>query len=189
MFAHEAGERMGVIVAAALLGFACPAGEAGCGNAIDVHTTTSPTADFSRYHTFTIGASERVPTRYHEASRATQAEQRAQELVTEILQSKGYRLTPNADLVVRISAELRHRQVPIPMAPPLPGSPPAETWSTEDGAGEILEGALVVDVYDGATGALLWHGAATAFIDPDRFDDDRLRRGVAEVMSTFPERR
>jgi hypothetical protein len=188
MSAHEAGERMRVIVLAALLGLTCPAGEAGCGNAIHVHTTTSPTADFSRYQTFTIGAPERAPTRFHEAPRATQAEQRAQELVTDILQSKGYRLTPNADLVVRIAAGLRPRQVPIPMAPPLPGSPPAETWSTENPPGEILEGALVVDVYDGATGALLWHSAATAFIDPDRFDDDRLRRGVAEVMSTFPER-
>jgi hypothetical protein len=188
MPAYKTEKRTRVIVLTALLGLACPVTQAACGEAIDVHTKTSPTAEFSRYQTLAIGAPERVPTRYHEAPRATRAEQRAQELVTDILQSKGYRLAPNADLVVRIAAGVRHREVPIPLAAPLPGSPPTDPWFIEDEAGEILEGALVVAVYDGATGALLSHGAARAFIDPERFDDERLRRGLAKVMSQFPER-
>ncbi len=165
------------------------AGCAGCGNAIDVHTNTAPAADFSRYQTFGFGPPEAVSAHYGEAQRTDEAQLRTQALVSEILQSKGYRPAAPPDLVVRLAAGIRRKAMPFPLAAPAPGSSPADPWFRENEADEILEGALVVDVYDRASGALLWHGAARAFIDPDHFDEERLRRGVAAIMNSFPARR
>jgi len=183
------GDFMQAALSRVLLGLALMASGLGCGNAIDVHTRTAPNADFARYQTFAFGPPESAPVRYQESVRATVAERRTEDFVAEVLVSKGYKPAPNADLTVRIAAGVRRKELPIPLAPPAPGSTPGQTWLPENEAGEILEGALVVDVYETATGTLLWHGAANAWIDPDRFDEARLRRGVTEVMSSFPERR
>jgi hypothetical protein len=116
------------------------------------------------------------------------AEARTQPLVTEILQSKGYVLADHPDLTVRIAAGLREKHVPFPLAAPPPGGP-NDAWFKKNLAAEILEGSLVIDVYETASGTLLWHGGARAALDPEHFDEDRLRRAVVQVMSSFPERR
>jgi hypothetical protein len=161
----------------------------GCGNAINMHTVASPYADFARYQTFTFGPPQGAPYRYTESERTTRAEQLTEEMVTAILGSKGYARAVPADLTIRIAAGLRRKQVPILLPAPPPGGPPNETWFTEKEGAEILEGALVIDVYESASGSLVWHGAAQAAIDPDHFDEERLRRAVSEVMSSFPARR
>jgi tRNA A37 threonylcarbamoyladenosine dehydratase len=53
---------------------------------------------------------------------------------------------------------------------------------------EIVEGALVIDVFDAATSEFVWRGTASARIDPEKVDVARIRRAVSEVLARFPRR-
>jgi hypothetical protein len=62
----------------------------------------------------------------------------------------------------------------------------ATEWVPDDEDADFVEGSLVIDAFDGATGGKVWHGAARAEIDPDHIDDAPLQRSVAKLLTSFP---
>lgn len=161
---------------------------AACTTTVDVHTKVSPTADFSRYGSFSFGPTEAPPDSYATSSRSPDVEERVQTIVSRVLQSKGYVPADKPGIVVRIAAGVHTAAERWPMFVPRP--PPArDSWFTENEEQEILEGALVIDVYDAENQELLWHGAAHAEIDPDHVDEQLIERSVAQILTTFPARR
>lgn len=170
------------------LAFLWPLTVAACTTTVDVHTKVSPTADFSRYGSFSFGPSEGPPDPYATSSRSADVEQRVQTIVSRVLQGKGYVPADKPGIVVRIAAGVHRAAERLPMYVPRP--PPArDSWFTENEEEEILEGALVIDVYDAESQELVWHGAAHAEIDPDHVDEQLIERTVAQILKTFPARR
>jgi hypothetical protein len=47
---------------------------------------------------------------------------------------------------------------------------------------------LIIDVFDTATGGMVWHGAARVVIDPTAIDDALLERATTAILATFPAR-
>jgi hypothetical protein len=58
----------------------------------------------------------------------------------------------------------------------------------DDERQDLVEGAFVIDTFDGQTHRMLWHGSAREVIDPSRANYDRLHRAVQKVMASFPAR-
>ena len=89
------------------------------------------------------------------------------------------------DLNVEIGAGRREATVAPILPIPLPSGRQAariEASERED----IAEGALIIDVVNTATQALVWHGAARVVMEPSAIDDALLARATAAILSTFP---
>ncbi len=178
-----------LLLAVNLAVFALAFGASGCSSAIDVHTATSPNTTFERYHTFTFD-----PAGVESGNSARSAEVRSHivEDVQANLQSRGYAPAtgPKADFVVRIETGRR----PLATGEPAQPLPPAEQTDIpyfgflDDERQDLVEGAFVVDAFDGETHRLLWHASAREVIDPTRANYDRLHHAVEKVMASFPAR-
>lgn len=98
---------------------------------------------------------------------------------------------------MRIEVGRRQANAPLPnsvgLDPSYPGyqgdyipvDPPYHGFLDQEDQ-ELIEGAIVIDAFEGKTHELLWHGFARALVQPDKIDYDRLRRTVESVLSAFP---
>jgi hypothetical protein len=141
-----------------------------------VDTAVSPTASFDRYRTFSIGLTERSPLDEPVTARALDAQTRLRALIVDALEAKGYAAAAGgqrADLVVKYASATHE----------VPAS--KNDWHPENPE-LVLEGSIVVDVFDSASGVELWQGRIAAPVDRHRIDDVILRRGVDRVLASFP---
>ena len=153
-----------------------------CTSAISTHSARSPTARFSGYRTFGFDSLASAPSRYVPSARSAEVRSRVRQQASKLLEAKGYvvAVDSKADLVIRVAAGRREQEISHPH--------PAPRWLEEDEEEDFVEGAFVIDAFDAATDELVWHGSARAEVDPNRIDDERLRRAVTSVMASFPSR-
>ena len=164
----------------------------GCSPAIDVHTATSPNTTFERYHTFAFDPAGVESGNSGNSARSAEVRSHIVEDVQADLQSRGYAPAtgPKADFVVRIETGRR----PLATGEPAQPLPPVEQTEIpyfgflDDERQDLVEGAFVVDAFDGETHRLLWHASAREVIDPTRANYDRLHSAVEKVMASFPAR-
>jgi hypothetical protein len=144
------------------------------------HTATNPAGAFEAYKTFYFGASEGPPAGYEWSPRTTEVQRRARTLISLALTERGYREVPaKGDILIMFGSG--RREVSVHGVSGL-----GTGWLPDDEDRDFVEGALVIDAFDGAVGNKIWHGAAQASIDPDRTDEQQLRRAVETLVASFP---
>jgi hypothetical protein len=158
-----------------------------CSPLLDVHGGAVGVVDVSGRSVFSIGAPTGTPPGYTGSGRADEVVRRAGVIAARILVSKGctVRREGLGDLNVEIGAGRREATVAPILPIPLPSGRQAariEASERED----IAEGALIIDVVNTATQALVWHGAARVVMEPSAIDDALLERATAAILSTFP---
>jgi hypothetical protein len=89
---------------------------------------------------------------------------------------------------VQIATGRRERVTERTVFIPRP-KPTRPGWFEEHEEAEFVEGILVIDVLDGKSRGLLWHGAASVEINPEKIDDQLLKRATARVLVSFPSSR
>ena len=160
-----------------------------CSPILDVHGRAVGAVDVSRRSTFSVGETAGTPPRYVRSDNTDEVVRRAGLFAARILVIKGYTLDKDrpSDLKVRIGAGRREEAVASEFLMPRPS--PNQTGRIETSELEdITAGALVIDVFDGVTGAMVWHGAARIVIDPAKIDDALLERATTAILATFPAR-
>jgi len=154
-----------------------------CAPAMNVHSARSPSARFDTYRTFGFDTTQSVPNQYAPSPRSAEVRVRARQQATAIFQAKGYVLMEAGlpDFVVRIAAGRRERDIRLPQ-------PTRVDWLAEDEEEDFVEGAFVIDAFDGRSHELVWHCSGRAAVDPDRINYEQLERDVASALSAFPAR-
>jgi hypothetical protein len=140
----------------------------------------NPGASFDRYKTFSVAPAERPPNDYQSSWATPEVRRRVVPLVTAALTARGYLpASGEGDFVVVCGSGRRTVH---------PGELDYATnaWLPDDEDTDLVVGALVIDAFDAATGVRIWHGADQVKIDPDRIDEGRLERSVAEIFALFP---
>lgn len=182
----------------------------GCTSTADIHAIQSPSAHFDQYRTIAFDSAEGPPKVYSTSPNSANVWTHVKETTSHVLADRGYVLAApgQADLVLRIEVGRRQTAAapptaqvgPSPMEPgpvgPIPTDPgrnpdylpvsPPYHGSFDQEDQELVEGALVIDAFDGKTHALLWHGFVRAVIQPDKVDYDQLQRDVESVLASFP---
>ena len=181
---------------AALLG-ATPA----CASAVDVHTIQAPAAHFDQYRTVAFDMSAEAPSEYVASPRSEDVRTRIHETAATLLRDRGYvgAEKEHADLVVKIEAGRRERRIRAPSetsislpttTPPVEpenaGVVPSYHGQLDEEERDFVEGAFVIDAFDGKTHELVWHGSARTEVRPGPVDYDRLRHAVESVLASFP---
>jgi uncharacterized protein DUF4136 len=179
-----------------------------CTSAVDIHSLRSPAAHFERYRTFAFDVRAQAPNKYETSARSADVRDHVQQIAASILQSRGYILSPieQADLIVRVEAGRRQYKIPMSTGTmPLGGGVaglsaqtgdgnvpgPAEVEATYHGQLDqeeldFVEGAFVIDAFDGKTRDLLWHGFARTEVTPGPVDYARVRQATESVLASFP---
>jgi hypothetical protein len=143
------------------------------------HSSALSTAPFDQYRTFSFGSDESAPEGAHTSSRTLEARRRAREAITTALVAKGYSTSEaKGDFVVmfgtgRMDEDFIRR-------------PSHADWLDEDEDEDFTVGALVIDMFDGANGGQIWHGASRVEINPDKVDPGLVQRSVYDVLKSFP---
>jgi hypothetical protein len=183
-------------------------GAARCTSAVDIHAIRSPTAHFDHYRTIAFDVSPKAPSKYEASPRSADVRDHVRKAAESILLRDGYALAPieRADLIVTIEAGRREHRIPMSTGTmPLGGGVaglstpagegnapgPAEVESTYHGQLDqeeldLVEGAFVIDAFDGRSHELLWHGFARSEVPPGPVDYERLRRATESVLASFP---
>ena len=164
----------------------------GCASSADVHTAASPNATFERYRTFTFDRPQAASGSSTSSPPSEEVRGHIEEDVESSLKGLGYTpsIGPRGDFVVRIETGRR----PLATGEASQTPPPVEQTEIpyfgflDDERQDLVEGAFVIDTFDGQTHRLLWHGSAREVIDPSRANYDRLHRAVQKVMASFPAR-
>jgi len=170
-----------------------------CASASDIHAIQSPGAHFELYRTVSFDPGQMPPGAYSTSPQSVDVWQHVREAATGVLESRGYVLAApdKADLVVRIQVGRRQTTAPVTspigLQPTYPGYvpdylpvvPPYHGYFDQEGQ-ELVEGAFVIDAFDGKTHQLLWHGFARAVVRPEKVDYDHLGRDVESVLASFP---
>jgi hypothetical protein len=154
-----------------------------CTHAINVHSATSPTARFDTYRTFAFRIMENAPRLYRASALSAEVCQRVQVQASEALEAKGYHETtePKPDLILWVGAGRREQETQH-------DEPHNAPWINEREEEDFVEGAFVIDAFDGVNHEQVWHGSARTEVDPGRIDSELLRRAVQSVMARFPAR-
>lgn len=146
----------------------------------NLHTASNPASSFDGYRTFSFGTSEGPPAGYQTSPRSAEVHRRLQPLIVSALTQRGYVPVPEkGDIFIMFGSG--RRDVSIHESSSVTGE-----WLPDDENEDFVEGSLVIDAFDAATNNKVWHGASRANIDPDRIDDQRLKRSVQELLSSFP---
>jgi len=134
-------------------------------------SVTAPNANFANYRTFSFGLSEKPKEGYQVTARSLEVERRLRAVVSKAMIARGYTEdTAKTDFVIRLAA----------------GNGEGPNPTVERAVTPPAEGFIAIDVYDSATGSMVWGGSAFAEIDPARIDDALLQRGVDHMLATFP---
>lgn len=138
---------------------------------------------FSGYHTFALGIGGEGPPRGYETSpRYAAVQERLAPLITAALREKGYTLTSGHPDFFVLFGSGRRRVADHQTSDDVGGN----GWLPVDENADLVEGAVVIDAFDGATTQQIWHGASQTRIDPDHLDDARLQKSVADLIAAFP---
>jgi len=165
---------------------------AACGPMIDVRADYDTSADFSRLRTYAWlqqpSSAPRDPRINNDL-----LDSRVHSAVNDELHAKGY--TENAESPdFRVAYHVVLKEKIAAAAFPTyygyglgrwPGPADVQVATYE-------EGTLLLDVVDGKTNELLWRGAASTRIDPDRTPQERtalIRTAVERMLKDFPPKR
>jgi hypothetical protein len=191
----------------------CGAGFA-CSSALDVHAIASPEAHFEQYRAIAFDVRQQAPSQYETSPQSGDVREYVTQVAKGILQARGYRvgIPDSADLVIVVEAGRRERKVVEQIHTPVVGAGPASVSGASSPSGasnttlagapgmetyhgqldteerDLVEGAFVIDAFDGKSRQLVWHGAVRAEITPGRVDYERLRHAVESVLASFPAR-
>lgn len=146
---------------------------------LTLHTAENPGATFEAYKTFSFGTSEGAAGEATLSPQAQEVQRRLLPLVAGALIEKGYSpaATGRGDLVVVARSGARQASSPTTAG---------AGWLPDDENRDFVDGSLVVDVFDGAHGHWVWHGASQASIHPDAIDPQRLEQAVRDLLGSFP---
>lgn len=134
-------------------------------------SVAAPNADFSHYRTFSFGLAEQPKEGYQVTARSLEVQRRLRVVVSKAMLARGYSEdAAKTDFVIRLAA----------------GNGDAPNPAGERTAVPPAEGFIAIDIYDSATGSMVWGGSAFAEIDPAKIDDALLQRGVDHMLSNFP---
>jgi hypothetical protein len=144
------------------------------------HTVTNPAVSFERFRTFSFGGSEGPPRGYEVSPRSAQVRRLLQPFIAAALTARGYIAVPEkGDVVIMFGSGRRELSVHEV-------SGVETSWLPDDENQDFVEGALVIDAFDGVVGVKAWHGATQANIDPGRVDERQLQRSVQTLIASFP---
>jgi hypothetical protein len=151
-----------------------------CAEGVVVHTAANPGASFEQYRSFSFGPAEGPPGGYHMSARSQEVQRRLQPVIASTLQQRGYApASGKGDFFIMYGSGrrevARHEESAV-----------ADEWLPDDESADFVEGSVVIDAFDGATGRRIWHGASQAQIDPDHVDDGLLGRTVGALLGSFP---
>lgn len=150
------------------------------------HSASLATAPFSQYRTFSFGDPQSAPAGFKTSSRTAEVERKMQPLIATLLRERGYEAAEagkTGDLVIGFASGSR-RGLKRP-AGPSHGVPDAVADDEEE---DFVEGAIVIDMFDGTNAGQVWHGAARTEVNPSKIDDELLQRAVRQVLAPFPRR-
>jgi Domain of unknown function (DUF4136) len=160
----------------------CAVLSAGC-DQVTVRTASNPAASFGRYRTFSFGAPEAPPRGYLASPWSPEVRGRVQALLMATLEQKGYVPAPDkGDLDIQFGSG--RRLVHVEKTEPAEGDQSLMQEPHFDY--DVVEGSLVVDAFDAATGVRVWHGSSQAEIQADRVNRAVLKASVAELLASFP---
>ncbi|MEO8876618.1 MAG: DUF4136 domain-containing protein [Polyangiaceae bacterium] len=170
-----------MLVSAALASAASVVGcESGAG--VRAHASSLPTAPFASYHTFSFDSSDGAPGGYKTSASSAEIQDRMKPMIAAELQKKGYSpATAKGDFVIRFGSGRRNVQVPHSSS-----SSQLDSFMEEDESKDFVEGAIIVNAFDGANDGQIWHGSARTEINPHHVDDALLAKSIAEVLVKFP---
>lgn len=165
---------------------------AACGPMLDVRFDYDTSADFSRLRTYAWlqqpSSAPRDP-RIH----SDLLDSRVRSAVNDELHAKGYAEsaeTPDFRVAYHVVLKERVAATAFPTSYGYGlGRWPA---ASEVQVATYEEGTLLLDVVDGQTNELVWRGAASARIDPDRTPQERtelIRAAVEKMLKDFPPKR
>jgi hypothetical protein len=162
---------------------------AACGPMIDVRSDYDPSADFAHLRTYgwlqQPSSAPRDPRIHNDL-----LDSRVHSAVNDELHAKGYtEATENPDFRVAYHVVLREKVAAT--AFPTSYGYGLGRWPAESDVrvATYEEGTLLLDVVDGNTNELIWRGAASTRIDPDRTPQERtalIRQAVQEMLEKFP---
>jgi hypothetical protein len=148
--------------------------------AVNVHSAANPGAPFYEYRTFSFGPAEGPPAGYRASPSSREVQRRLVPLVAAVLTERGYSpASGKGDIFVMCGSGRRDAVVHD-------ANDVSNTWLPDDEDADFVEGAVVIDAFDSATGVRVWHGASRAQIDPDHVDDGLLRRSIGKLLAAFP---
>jgi hypothetical protein len=162
-----------VVISAVLALGACGGGS---GSPV-VHTSGAELESLGRYRTYAHATAQENPEGYAErgALRAEVLEKVRRDVDAE-LQKKGYAPDPNGELVVRISTG--HRTT---LEQPTGRSAAAGAPEKEQ-----IEGALVIDILERASGKPLFHGFARDVVRGGKVEDAQIGQAVSKILEPIP---
>jgi hypothetical protein len=150
---------------------------------VTVHTAINPAGSFEHYRTFSFGSVEGPPRGYTLSRWSEEARNRAEPLIAAALTQKGYAwVADKGDLLVNFGSG--QRVVKVEKAEPREGD--QSLLGMPRFVYDVVNGAMVVDAFDGLNGALAWHGTIRAEIQPDRLDTPMLQTLIDELIRRFP---
>ncbi|HYQ16380.1 MAG TPA: DUF4136 domain-containing protein [Polyangiaceae bacterium] len=154
-------------IALALTLFACsaaPAPQNGVASSV-----SAPNASFGAYHSFAFGLAEQPKPGYAVTERSLEVQRRLRVAVLDALVARGFKEQEKGDLIVKLAAGTGQST-----------SPAAQRIASQP------QGYIGIDVYDAASGSMVWQGSAFAMIEIDKIDDALLKRGVSHMLADFP---
>jgi hypothetical protein len=120
------------------------------------------------------------------SSRSAEVQRRLRPLIVAALTQKGYAAAAGkGDFVIMIGSG--RRVVTVREASP-PEGDQSEFESPHFDYDEV-DGALVIDAFDAASGLRVWHGSSRTEIAPQHVDQALLQRSVALLLASFPAER
>lgn len=162
-------------VMALLLASACGA-SSGSSGSMTVKTTGAEISSLTRYRTYMHAIAENAPEGYARGALRPMVLEKAQRDVDAQLQTKGYQLAENGELVVRISSGSRTVADEPTGSAGLAGAP-----------GKLeSEGALVVDIFERGSGKQLFHGFARDVVHGGEVKDEQITRAVSKILEPVP---
>jgi Domain of unknown function (DUF4136) len=128
---------------------------------------------FTRHRAFAFSLPGQPPAGYDATALSREAERRARGAIVAALVRKGYvEDGARADFVVRVSSGAR--------------DVPAGDGETGYHPPQPEEVNVTIDLFDGASGAPLWHAVAIAGADAPEIDDAQLQDAVSGAFAAIP---
>lgn len=157
----------------------------GCAQEARVKVDSDPTADFSRYKTYTwaYGAAPPGinPLNY----------QRIKTAIDRELASRGYTQSQSGDFAVGFTIGGREKVEVTNFGTyggffPGYGAGFGRGWASNVDVRNITEGILAIDFYDLQTKRPVWHGQATKVISSEGADPEDIDQAVSSLLARFP---
>jgi Domain of unknown function (DUF4136) len=147
-----------------------------------VHSAGLTTAPFEQYRTFSFGPEEAAPGETHATSKSTEVRGRARDAITTALAAKGYVLAEQKSDFIVMYGTGRAEEKFIRRSS-------HTDWLDENEDEDFTVGALVIDIFDGANGGQVWHGASRIEVDSNKVDPNLVLRSVQDILARFPNAR